>query len=92
MNFKNIDLGLEEFPSKFQVIHREETRRDYFEKLLNKIVEIYCEKVTNETNRRLLSTIYVFMVGEQGKPVRASPLSEGSSYREENGRKSSFNS
>lgn len=47
MNFKNIDLNLPEFPSKFQVINREESRRSYFEKLLNKILEIYCEKITN---------------------------------------------
>lgn len=47
MNFKNIDLNLPEFPSKFQVIHREESRRNYFEKLLNRILEIYCERITN---------------------------------------------
>jgi hypothetical protein len=93
MNFKNIDLGTEDFPSKFQVINREETRRQYFERLLNRIVQTYCEKVTNETNRRLLSTIYVFMAGEQARPARASPLSDGSTYNgEENVRKSSFNS
>lgn len=79
MNFKNIDLNLPEFPSKFQVINREESRRNYFEKLLNRILEIYCEKITNETNRRLLSTIYVFMVGEQVKEANSGLFSEKSS-------------
>ena len=41
MNFKNIDLNLNEFPSKFQVINREETRREYFELLLNRAVQVY---------------------------------------------------
>lgn len=41
MNFKNIDLALPEFPSKFQVVNREETRRKYFEQLLNKLIHIY---------------------------------------------------
>lgn len=79
MNFKNIDINLPEFPSKFQVINREESRRNYFEKLLNRILEIYCEKITNETNRRLLSTIYVFMVGEQLKEANSQLFSEKSS-------------
>jgi hypothetical protein len=92
MNFKNIDLNLPEFPSKFQVINREETRRNYFERLLNKIVEIYCEKITNETNRRLLSTIYVFMVGEQLKPSKGSPFTEWSSANESSVMKSSHRS
>ena len=62
MNFKNIDLGMNsQFPSKYQVVNREETRRKYFEDLLNKIVQIYLEKITNETNRRLFSTLYVFL-------------------------------
>lgn len=65
MNFKNIDLGIGNFPSKFQVLNREETRRSYFEDMLNQIIHIYCEKITNETNRRLLSTAFVFLVGEQ---------------------------
>ena len=48
MNFKNIDLAMaSDFPSKYQVVHREETRRKYFEDLLNKIVQIYLEKITN---------------------------------------------
>lgn len=47
MNFKNIDLNLDQFPSKFQVINREETRREYFELLLNRAVQVYTEKVTN---------------------------------------------
>jgi hypothetical protein len=92
MNFKNIDLNLNEFPSKFQVINREETRREYFELLLNRAIQVYAEKVTNETNRRLLSTIYVFMAGEQAKPAKTTMLSEGSSYNEENPRKASLTS
>jgi hypothetical protein len=29
--------------------------------MLNRIIHTYLEKITNETNRRLLSTLYVFL-------------------------------
>lgn len=56
--FKNLDFP--EFPSKFQLVNRKETRKDKFTTLFDKI--IHYAKEFPELKEKLLSMLYTFLV------------------------------
>ena len=59
MKFRNFDLGA--FPSKYQVFGKDETRKQYFEWLMNKIIENFVHNPENDASKRLFSILYLFM-------------------------------
>jgi hypothetical protein len=66
MKYQNYDLG--EFPSKFQIFGKEETRKEFFQTMLNKIIQDHSWKNQSyavlESNRRLLSILYLFLTSD----------------------------
>lgn len=69
MKYKNEDLG--EFPSKFQIFGKEETRKEFFEKFLDKLIKGHQE------NRRLVSVIYLFLA----KDIKYNPDKEETEFK-----------
>lgn len=64
MKYKNYKI--KEFPSKFQIFGKEETRKMYFQNMLNTIIKDHSQENhhsggMHETSRRLLSIIYLFL-------------------------------
>ena len=64
MKYKN--YRIKEFPSKFQIFNKEETRKQYFQTMLNQVIKDHSHEgqqgdTMHETSRRLLSIIYLFL-------------------------------
>lgn len=51
---------IEEFPSKFQIFGKEDTRKSYFQNLLNQIIRDYA-KENLQVNKDLMRIIYNFL-------------------------------
>lgn len=81
MKYKNYSMG--KFPSKFQILNKDDERKQYFQAMLTQIIKDHAggDKL-QETSRRLLSIVFLFLTSDIKPPKKKKTRSVTESFTE----------